>query len=69
MTQDNGWLDQMIEQEPQAREQIDPTDTLNPSGDEHDMNLLYTDLLAGPDTAADPYRQQQDEGGSAEATA
>lgn len=57
MTQDNGWLDKMIEQEPQAREQIDAGDQFAPTGDETDLHLLYTDMLAEPDTDSDPFAQ------------
>jgi hypothetical protein len=55
MTQDNGWLDQMIEQEPQARDHFEPGDEFAPTGDETDLNLLYTDLLAEPDVDSDPF--------------
>lgn len=60
-TPDNGWLDQMIEQEPQAREQFEPGDELAPTGEETDLNLLYTDLAAGPDVDSDPFRQQPEQ--------
>lgn len=52
---DNHWLDQMIQAEPQARQQIDPADQFAPTGERSDANLLYADLLAGPDTSADPF--------------
>lgn len=59
MTHDNGWLDRMIEQEPQARQQIEAGDQFEPhEGQESDLNLLYTDLLAEPDTSADPFAPQ-----------
>jgi hypothetical protein len=64
MTADQGWLDRMIEQEPQAAEQWTGGDEFEPSGDKRDANQLYTDLLAEPDESADPYRQT-DAGGTA----
>jgi hypothetical protein len=54
-TPDNGWLDQMIDQEPEAAQAWTGGDTFEPTGDKRDANQLYTDLLAGPDTSADPY--------------
>lgn len=54
-TPDNGWLDRMIAEEPEAAAQWTDGDTFEPTGDARDANYLYTDLLAGPDTSADPY--------------
>jgi hypothetical protein len=60
MTNDNTWLDQMIEAEPAARDQFKPTDVYKVAdGEPSDFNLHYADMAAEPDTAADPFAISQ----------